>query len=342
MYILPNVPLQAFSTMRLGGKAAYITDVSSRNDIVESVAWAEQHQLPIIMIGGGSNIVWSDDGFPGLVMVNKIQGIEVQEAGDTQRYVSAGGGVVWDELVNMTVEQGMTGLEFLSLIPGTVGATPVQNVGAYGQEVSTSIVTIEAYDTQTKSFVTLHGSDCEFGYRTSRFKTTDHGRYVISGVTFFLNIGNPQPPYYGAVEQYRVDHGIKVITPQIGREATIAIRQSKLPDPAIVANTGSFFGNPTISSELFFQLRSNFPDMPQWPVDSKNVKISAAWLIEHAGFKDYHDTETGMATWAKQPLVLVNEHANSTAQLLAFKQKIVGGVQDKFGITLVQEPEFIG
>jgi UDP-N-acetylmuramate dehydrogenase len=247
----------------------------------------------------------------------------------------------WDEFVAKTVEMGLTGIEFMSLVPGTVGATPVQNVGAYGGEVATTLTTIEAYDKQERRFVILRGSDCQFGYRTSRFKTSDRGRFYITNVTFFLQTGNPQPPYYRALQQYLEEHQITgKITPQVVRDAVIAIRSAKLPDPKVVANNGSFFANPVVPSDTFVQLAADFPDIPHWPTD-KGVKISAAWLIEQVGFKDYHDPETGMGTWPKQPLVLVNEHAQTTAQLKVFRQKILDAVQAKFHITLQQEPELI-
>lgn len=341
MYILENVPLSAYSTMRLGGPAAFLTDINSRSEVADALAWANERSLPVIMIGGGSNIVWNDDGYPGLVLVNKIQGIEIQEIDDTSRYVTAGSGVNWDEFVAKTAQGGMTGIEFLSLVPGAVGATPIQNVGAYGQEVSNTIVTIEAYDRTLNQLVTLRSSDCEFGYRTSRFKTTDRGRFFITAVTFFLTIDTPQPPYYASVEQYFKDHDVKKITPQAGRDAVVAIRRAKLPDPAVVANSGSFFANPIVDGNKYFDLQTNFPEAVHWPAADNTVKLSAAWLIEQAGFKDIHDEQTGMGTWPSQPLVLVNEHATSTRDLLEFKQKIVDAVQTKFDITLVQEPELI-
>lgn len=341
MYILENVPLAAYSTMRLGGKAAYMTDVNSRRDVSEAIAWADEHKLPVMIIGEGSNIIWDDDGYPGLVLVNKIQGFEVAGEYDNDRYITVGSGVHWDDFVKQTVELGLTGVEFLSLVPGTVGGTPVQNVGAYGAEVASTIMTLEAYDRQTKGFVTLRGSDCGFGYRTSRFKTTDRNRFFITSVTFGLRQGMPQPPFYGALQHYFTEQNIVQINPGAVRDAVIAIRTAKLPDPVRVANTGSFFANPIISGDDFMQLSDNYPEIVHWNTEDGKVKLSAAWLIEQAGFKDFHDEETGMGTWTKQPLVLVNEHAHTTAQLLAFKKKIVDAVAQKFNITLVQEPELI-
>lgn len=341
MYILENVPLNNYSTMRLGGTAAYLTEINNKQQVPEAAAWALERGLPIMMIGEGSNIIWDDDGYPGLVIVNKLSGITSSGDYDTGVYLTAASGEHWDSFVAHTTDQGLTGIEFLSLIPGTVGATPVQNVGAYGAEVSNTITTIEAYDTVAKKFVILRGSECAFGYRTSRFKTTDKGRFLITAVTFFLQKGQPQPPFYGALQHYLDGHGITDMTPANIREAVIAIRSSKLPDPAVVANNGSFFANPIIPAADFTQLLDDYPEIPHWEVSGNKVKISAAWLIEQAGFKDYHDPETGMATWAKQPLVLVNESAQTTAQLKAFKQKLVDTVAGTFGITLEQEPELV-
>lgn len=326
--------------MRLGGNAAYLTDISSRQEIAEAVAWAEERQLPVMMIGDGSNIVWDDDGYPGLILVNKIEGYEVTGDYEDSQYITAAAGMNWDAFVAKTVEAGLSGIEFMSLIPGTVGATPVQNVGAYGGEVSNVITTIEAYDKNQKQFVTLRASDCGFDYRTSIFKTTDRGRYFISSVTFCLQKNAPQPPFYASVQAYFDEHKVTTPTAASVREAVIAIRSAKLPDPAVVANNGSFFANPIVSNADGLQLVADYPEIPHWQTD-KGIKISAAWLIETAGFKDVHDEETGMATWAKQPLVLVNEHAQTTAQLKTFRQKILDAVKQKFGITLIQEPELI-
>lgn len=341
MNMQQNVPLKDYSTMRLGGYAAYLTEVTDRHEIAEALEWAEQNKLPVIVIGTGSNIVWKDEGFPGLVIVNKVLRFEEQQEDDENYYVTVGAGENWDSVVARVTEKGMTGIEALSLIPGTTGATPVQNVGAYGQEVASTIVSIEAYDRQNKQFVNIPNVECGFGYRMSRFKGADRGRFVITAVTFHLIHGNPQPPYYKAVEAYLEEHQLTSPTPQTVRDAVIAIRQSKLPDPAQVANNGSFFANPVIDQGDFAQLQADYPGIPGWPTDDDRVKLPAAWLIEQAGFKDMHDSETGMATWANQPLVLVNEHAQSTAALLKFRQKILDAVEAKFHIVLEQEPELL-
>lgn len=341
MNIRKNVSLKDYSTMRLGGLAAYLVDITERTELVEALSWAEEKSLPVIVIGGGSNIVWKDEGFPGLVIVNKIMRFEEQVIDDENYYVTVGAGENWDSVVERTAQKGMTGIECLSLIPGTAGATPVQNVGAYGQEVKDTIATIEVYDRQEKKFTTLQGFECQFGYRTSRFKTTDRGRFVIISVTFHLKHGEPPKPYYAAVEAYLSEHAIENPTPMTLRYAVSSIRMSKLPDPREVANNGSFFANPIVDLDTYTRVSSQYENVPVYRMDDNQYKIPAAWLLEQAGFKDYHDAETGMGTWSAQPLVMVNEKATSTQNLLDFKQKIVGTVAEKFGITLEQEPELL-
>jgi UDP-N-acetylmuramate dehydrogenase len=327
--------------MGLGGSAAHLVEVTNRMEVLEALSWAQQRQLPVIMIGGGSNIVWRDSGFPGLVLVNKILGYEAFEEDETNVYLTLGSGEPWDGVVQRSVEAGLTGIEALSLIPGTTGATPVQNVGAYGQEISQTLTTVEAFDVQARDFVTLSGSDCGFAYRTSRFKTTDRGRFYITSITLHLTKGQLMPPFYSSLQRYFEEHGINDYPPAVVRQAVINIRNSKLPDPAVVRNNGSFFANPVISDSDFSYLVDKFGQLPHWAAGEAKVKLSAAWLIEQAGFKNHFDEATGMATWPAQSLVLVNRSAKSTADLLAFKQKIVDAVQAKFNITLQQEPELL-
>jgi UDP-N-acetylmuramate dehydrogenase len=341
MNIQQNIPLSQHSTMRLGGAAAYYTEVNDRHELTEVLGWADQYKLPVIMIGSGSNIIWKDEGFPGLVIVNKIMGFEEQFEDQENYYVTVGAGENWDSVVARVVDKGMTGIEGLSLIPGTAGATPIQNVGAYGQEISNTLMSVQAYDTQTKQLVNIQGFDCGFSYRNSRFKSTDRGRFFITSITLHLMHANPQPPFYKALQGYFDEHQITSPTPQIVRDAVIAIRQAKLPDPAQVANNGSFFANPIIDAGQYAQLQADHPGIPGWPMDDGNIKIPAAWLMEDAGFKGIHDEETGMAIWPVHSLVLVNEKAQSTAQLLQFRQKILDKIKQQYDITLEQEPELL-
>jgi UDP-N-acetylmuramate dehydrogenase len=342
MDIQENVSLAAHSTMRLGGIARYLATITERHQVAEAHAWAQQQSLPVIMIGSGSNIIWRDEGFPGLVLVNNILRYEDFAEDDVNHYLTLGAGENWDSVVERSVAAGLSGIECLSLIPGSAGGTPVQNVGAYGQEIADTLVSVEVFDTQTAGFANIPAADCGFGYRTSHFKTDQRGRYFITGLTLHLTTAQPEPPFYGTLQAYLEAHQLSNPTVSDLRAAVIAIRSAKLPDPATVANNGSFFANPIISSTDFGELADKFGgDVPHWDASDDRVKVPAAWLLEQAGFKDIHDSETGMATWHAQPLVLVNERAKTTADLLAFKQKIVDAVQTKFGISLVQEPELL-
>lgn len=347
MFIQEKVPLQAYSTMRLGGQAAYLSEVNDRREIPELVNWALEKQLPIIMVGEGSNIVWRDEGFSGLLLVNKLMGTESYELDDQTSFITAYGGENWDKFVAGTTDKGLYGIETLSLIPGTAGAAPVQNIGAYGGQLSDVLSTIEAYDLSNRKFVTLRASECAFGYRTSRFKSMDRHRFLITKITVQLSKTPANKETYHSLDTYMKTNNITEKTPANIRQAVIAIRSEKLPDPSLVANCGSFFANPIIDKDYSLQLLEAFPRLASWPtkfmwdLPDGTVKIAAGALLEHEGFKGFHDPETGMATWDKQALVLVNEKAESTADLLKFKQKITDTVQEKFGIILEQEPELL-
>jgi UDP-N-acetylmuramate dehydrogenase len=336
--IQENIPLNTHSTMKLGGNARYYAEVNTVDELINAVEWADSHQQAMRIIGSGSNIVWADKGYDGLIIVNKLSGFEI--IGDGTK-VRIGAGEVWDDAVKQTVDLGLSGIEFLSLIPGTAGATPVQNVGAYGREISDVLVSIEAYDRQTKSLLTLLHVECHFSYRSSIFKEDATHRYIITSILLSLTHESPKPPFYESLQAYLDTHLIHEFTPQIIRDAVIAIRSSKLPDPKQVANNGSFFANPILPKDKVINLLVKYPNLPHWPSDENNEKIPAGWLIEQAGYKGFHDSETGMATWDKQALVLVNEHATTTEDLLRFKAKIVNAVQEKFDILLEQEPELI-
>lgn len=328
--------------MRLGGAAAHLTEVTSRTELLSALAWADKQKLPVLMIGGGSNIYWRDEGFPGLVLVNKMMRYEDFAEDDQNHYITAGAGEVWDSVVERTVKAGLTGIECLSLIPGSTGATPVQNVGAYGQEISEVLVSVEAYDRQVKQFVTIPRVDCGLVYRGSRFKAgPDKGRFFITATTMHLTRTSPSPPFYGSLQTYLDERNVQTYTPEVIRAAVIAIRSARLPDPATTANNGSFFANPVVDEATFAEIQFNFPNAPHWTLEDGSVKLPAAYLVEQAGFKAAHDHETGMATWPTQSLVFVNEHAHSTADLENFKQKVVTAVRQKFGITLQQEPELL-
>ena len=337
---LQNVPLSQHSTMRLGGLARYLMEISSPEQIEPALKWAQEHNYKVMMIGLGSNIVWGDDGFDGLVLVNKIAGFEIQDQ-EFQAFVNIGAGENWDKSVAKIVEAGLSGVEQLSLIPGTAGATPVQNVGAYGKEISETLVCLQAYDTVDKKMIVIPKAECGFSYRKSRFNGPDKGRFLITSITLGLTKTQPMPPFYGTLQNYLSQNKITSYTPEIIRKAVIEIRNSKLPDPAKVANCGSFFANPIIDSFELEALLARYPSIPHWDVDGDKSKVSAAWMMEQLGLKGYHEPNTGMAIWDKHALVFVNEKAPNTASLLAFRDAIIKRAEEKFGVTLKQEPELI-
>ncbi len=337
-----NISLKDYSTMRLGGNARYLCEVEDYRDIAKIAEFAVANNLPIKMIGSGSNIIWSDNGFPGVVIVNKIAGYDVQDQGE-QQFIVVGAGENWDWAVERSVEAGMSGIEQLSLIPGTAGATPVQNVGAYGREIADVLVCVQAYDLTNKQMVVIPKSNCGFSYRNSRFKAEDKDRFLITSITLSLTKNKPMPPFYNSVTAYldknEIPHG--QVTSQILRQAVIDIRKEKLPDPKEIANCGSFFHNPIISMMDLVPIREKYPSIIYWPVGEDEAKVSAGWLLEQLGLKGYHEPNTGIAVWDKQALVFVNEKATQTAQLIAFRDAVMKSVKDKFNIDLVQEPELV-
>ncbi|MEK7562039.1 MAG: UDP-N-acetylmuramate dehydrogenase [Patescibacteria group bacterium] len=340
MHIQDNVSLRDYSTMGLGGKARFFSEAHTEDDLKKLVDWAKKQSLPMIVVGEGSNIVWRDEGFEGLLIANRIAGREVLDQDGHGVTVRIGAGEDWDEVVEWTVKKSLSGIEFLSAIPGRAGAAPVQNIGAYGAEIAQTLVELTALDTQTGDYIVIKNKACGFVYRTSRFKFSDKGRFIITSITLRLSKTPPAPPFYESLQKYLAQHKIKDYNPRTIRGAVIAIRAIKLPSPAKVANNGSFFTNPVISKEEFEILQQKYPDIKGW-THGDRVKISAGWLLEEAGFKGVHDKQTGMATWPAQALVLINEHAKNTADLLTFKQKIQTKVHQMFDIVLEQEPELL-
>jgi UDP-N-acetylmuramate dehydrogenase len=341
MHILENVDLRLYSTMRLGGKARWLAEVSSEDDIPKLIAWTKEKDVPFMMIGAGSNIVWRDEGFEGLIIVNRVIGKKVLSEDGDGATVWLGAGEIWDEAVAWTVDKNLSGIEFLSKIPGYVGAAPVQNIGAYGAEIKDVLIEVEAYDTKTGSFGGILNEACDFSYRGSRFKSSDKGQFMITGIVLKLSKSPPQAPFYESLQNYLTSQAISEYTPETIREAVSEIRKIKLPDPAVAASNGSFFTNPIVDQTKYKQLMGEYPEIKGWPTKDNKVKLAAGWMIEKCGFKDVHDQQTGIGTWPGSALVLVNEHAGSTDDLLAFKKKITDKVQEKFGITLEQEPELL-
>ncbi len=336
MDVHTNIPLKNYTTMRLGGPARFMTDVRTPNDVAEICASAAAQNLPIFVLGGGSNVIARDEGFDGIVVRNRIPGFEVIADTPSDTTLKIGAGENWDSIVKRTVDMNLTGIEAMSAIPGTAGAAPVQNVGAYGQEISDTLISLEAYDTQMSQFVTLEAADCNFSYRNSIFRSTQAGRYIITSITIRLYKAAPQPPFYAAVETYLAAHNITIFTPQVIRDAVIAIRADKLPDPAERPNTGSFFKNAIVEDWQLESLRQTYPDIPSYDMPDGHYKIPTGWLIEHAGLKG--QLLHGMRVHDKNALVLINESATSYADLAAAREEIIGTVRDTFRIMISQEP----
>lgn len=339
--ILKGVSLKLHSTMRLGGIAEYLVNIKTKEELKQAEVWAEKNQLPVRMIGEGSNIIWRDEGFKGLVIVNGIRGLKKLSEDIESATYQIGAGENWDNVVERLVDLNLSGVECLSLIPGTAGATPIQNVGAYGQEISQTLVELEAYDRMEGEFVIINNKSCAFSYRNSRFKDVDNGRFLISSITLRLEKDLPSPPFYESLQSYLDEKNYKNPNLKQIRKAVIAIRSKKLPDPSKVANNGSFFANPIISKKDYEKIHKKHKGLKAWKVDKGNYKLSAAWLVEQAGFKDKIDAETGMTTWKNQSLVVVNKKAKRTADLLRFQEKITTKVYEMYGVELQREPELL-
>jgi UDP-N-acetylmuramate dehydrogenase len=336
MDIHTNIPLKNYTTMKLGGPARFMTDIRAANDIPELYKNTTAQNIPVAILGGGSNTIVHDEGFPGLIMRIRIPGIEVISEDIYSVTLRAGAGVLWDDFVKYTVDHRLTGIEAMSAIPGTVGAAPVQNVGAYGQEVADTFVSLEAYDTTIDQFVTINAEDCNFSYRNSIFRDTEAGRYIIVNVTFTFSRNLPTPPFYDALQRYLDEHSITAYTQQAIRDAVTAIRADKLPDPTITPNAGSFFKNAIVEAWQIPDLQAAFPDIPHYDMGNGTFKIPTGWLIEQAGLKGV--SLHGMRVHDKNALVLINESATSYTNLNEARETIITTVRDKFRITIEQEP----
>ena len=326
--------------MKLGGPARFMVDVRTTDELVTVYRNARSKNLPIFILGGGSNVIAKDEGFPGLVIRIRIPGFETINDDVSTTTIKVGAGESWDQTVKRTVDMRLSGMEALSMIPGTVGGAPVQNIGAYGQEVSETITSLEAYDSKTDTMVTLTNEQCKFSYRNSIFRSTETGRYIITSVTFKLYKSAPQPPFYDALQAYFDQHGITMFTQQIIRDAVIAIRSEKLPDPSTTPNTGSFFKNAIIEDWQLAELTTKYPDIKTYEMGDGRIKVPTGWLIEKVGLKG--QLLHGIRVHDKNALVLINESASGYADLAAARDEIIGKVRDTFRIQIEQEPLEIG
>ncbi len=336
MDIHTNIPLKSLTTMKLGGPAKYFAEAHTPQELHDLYLDAQTKNVPVFILGGGSNVVAHDEGYQGLILRIKIPGFEVVADDLNSTTVKIGAGEIWDDVVKRTVDMRLSGIEAMSAIPGTAGAAPVQNVGAYGQEISETLVSLEAYDTQTHSIVTLQNVDCEFSYRHSIFRGNQQGCYVITSITLKLSKNLPTAPFYDSLQAYFDEHAITVFTQQTVRDAVVAIRADKLPDPKVRPSAGSFFKNAIVESWQMDSLRAVHPDIKAYEMGDGTYKISTGWLIENAGFKGQN--LHGMHVNEKNTLVLINESANSYADLAAARDEIIGKVRDTYQVLIEQEP----
>ncbi len=344
MNVLKKITLADKATFGLPATAAEFVELQSREDVAEAVELAAASGRALFVLGGGSNVLFAEpvvDRLVGRMMIGGIEevgGAEKRESGKAETLVKAGAGVVWDELVAWSVERGLCGIEAMAGIPGTVGAAPVQNIGAYGQELKDSFVELEAFDLREKKFVTLSPAECEFGYRDSVFKKAGAGRYIIVSVTLRLERRAPVANYASLVEELG-RRGITTPTVSDIREAVLAVRKSRLADPAMTPNVGSFFTNPIISVEQFEKIKLEYPKVPSFPAEPGMVKVPAGWLIEQAGFKGSELGKVGV--FAGNALVLTNLGGASYEDVARAEDLIVKRVFKQFAIKLVREPEVI-
>ena len=336
MDVHTSIPLKNYLTMRLGGNARFMTVATTTEDVVAICNNAATQDLPIFVLGGGSNTLVADNGFPGIIIRNQIRGIDVLSDEPDATIIRFGAGENWDDCVSYCVERNLSGVEALSAIPGTIGAAPVQNIGAYGQELADTFVELEAYDTKEHIVRALVSDECEFAYRHSIFRGTEAGRYIILSVTLRLSKQAPAAPFYSALETYFSEHNITLFTPQIVREAVMAIRFEKLPDPTEKPNSGSFFKNAVVEKWQYDELSAQYPSMPAYDLGDKTYKIPTGWLIEQTGLKG--QLIHGMRIHDKNALVLINESASSFEDLQHARNEIITKVRDLFRVTIEQEP----
>ena len=336
MDIHTNISLKSLTTMKLGGPAKYFAEAHTVQELHELYSDAQSKNFPVFILGGGSNVIAHDEGYNGLIIRIKIPGFEVIADDLYSTTIKVGAGEIWDSVVKRTVDMRLSGIEAMSAIPGTAGAAPVQNVGAYGQEIAETLVSLEAYDTQAHQIVTLQNEACEFSYRHSIFRGNKQGQYVITSITLKLSKSLPTAPFYDSLQKYFDEHAISVFTQQVVRDAVTAIRADKLPDPTLKPNTGSFFKNALIESWQRDELLTQYPDAKTYEMGDGTVKVPSGWLIETAGLKG--QLLHGMRVNDKNALVLINESAASYADLAAARDEIIGKVRDTFRIQIEQEP----
>lgn len=332
MEMQENISLKPYNTFSIDAKARWFANFKDIDDL-EDLLTKNSH-LPVLVLGGGSNILLTKD-FDGLVIKNEITGITQLHEDAEYVYVKAGAGENWHRFVLHCINRNWAGVENLSLIPGSIGASPMQNIGAYGVEVDDVFWDLEAYHIKDKKVVTFTQSDCGFGYRESVFKKKYKNQFVILSVTYRLRKHPRYNTSYGAIEQELESMGIKELSIKAISDAIINIRSSKLPDPKQIANAGSFFKNPEVTVAKYEELRSFFPDIIAYTLPNGNMKLAAGWMIEQCGWKGFRRGDAGCHE--KQALVLVNYGNALGEDIYNLSEEILLGIKDKFGVILERE-----
>lgn len=351
MNIRENVPLKDYTTFRVGGNAQFFCDVGTVDELIEAVTFARDKAVPFLVLGGGSNVLVSDEGFNGLVARVTLKGISFVSR-DSHTLVTAGAGENWDDFVRYTVSQGLYGIENLSYIPGTVGAAPVQNIGAYGVEIQSIVETVTALDTDTMKIVTFNNRQCEFAYRNSYFKKSDGKGYIITSVTFRLTPSGNLNFEYKDIAQYYTDNPSHPKTLAGIRDAVIAIRKNKLPDWTVLGTAGSFFKNPIITKDHYQTLRKKYPEIPSYIVRDHDVrglqikandavKVPLGWILDHVcGYKGLKRGPVGV--YERQSLVLVNFGNATAAEVKRLAEEMTLTVKNATGIMIEPEVQYVG
>ncbi|MBQ6147488.1 UDP-N-acetylmuramate dehydrogenase [Candidatus Saccharibacteria bacterium] len=339
MKILENVLLKELTTMRLGGAAEYVIEVEKKEELAEAFEFIRDKNLAVYFLGEGANSLGRDEGFSGAILMNKIKGIRIleesEEGGEKYMKIEVAGGEIWDDVVKFTTGRGLTGIEAMAKIPGTAGAAPVQNIGAYGQEIAQTLETVEAYDTLIDEIVEIPKEKMNFGYRKSIFNSGEtRGRYFIISITLKLKRGEIRQPFYNSLQKYLDENGISDYSPKSIYQAVAAIRAEKLPDPKEIASAGSFFKNIYVDDAEAERLEKL--GVPIRRGEAGRNKVNTGYLIEAAGLvgKSFF----GFKVNEKASLVLINESGKSFSDLEKAVAEIARVVKEKFGVSLEKEP----
>ncbi|MFA6257203.1 MAG: UDP-N-acetylmuramate dehydrogenase [Candidatus Paceibacterota bacterium] len=333
MKIERDYNLGKLNTFGIPAKAKLLVEIHSEEELGELLGTPEFKDNEKIFLGGGSNVLFTRD-WDGIVVLNKLKGVQILEEDDSSVVIRAMGGEIWHDLVEFVVARGYWGIENLSLIPGSVGAAPMQNIGAYGAELKETLLSVEAYEIATGQKKTFSSKECALGYRDSIFKNTHKGKYFIAAVSLKLNKEGSSNVTYKILRDYLDKNQITVKGPKDISDAVAAIRRSKLPDPKVIGNAGSFFKNVFVSPEKLKELQEKYPEIPHFE-EEEIIKIPGGWLIEQAGWRGYREGNVGVHE--RQALVLVNHGGATGPEILALAHKVISSVEEKFGLKL--EPE---